>query len=705
MLARLVRAHSVIIVQESESMVEKARLQSGKGAPPADAFWTSNRVWIVTADGRVLEWDTTAFPGFVQEAAKEDALAHDKMEARKTSEHGDEEPGNQQVAPKRKRLQKAGASSDKDDDDEDDDDNIDFSQPTKSFVDDEALEDNNEDDEIRPSSVHETHASKGGDDTDDVMVHDDGDEDDENSFDMDQFPAPTSRETPVWSPPAAEPQAAFGPSSTPLEDPRRFLCWNQVGALSVRETDNGRTSVDIDFTDAAFRRPISFTDTVGFIVGSLGEEGAILASDVPEADDDDDNDLGEVVDGLNISETTRAALKKSRKKDLAANGSTIYFRRYETFASNRDKDWYLTLPAGERVLGCAAGEGWSAVATHRRFVRLFSPGGNQGRIFWIEGDPVTMVGRSRFLAVVYHQSAPLLDGTQKMGYTLYDAVVGRVITKGSLSCLSSRATLQWVGFSNDSCLMAMDSDGMLSMLVSSAEVATYWEWMPVLDTMALRKSSEDTHWPIHVTDGKLVCVPLKGGKKYPDVARRPVTTTVGLRLPLARSQLTTTHAVEELSIRAIVTLHQRRAVQQVLHPGEEESDEDFVQEYRALSAQVDKVTLKLFASMVEAGKLERALDLMERLHLERSFDVAMKIADRHRKLVDRIEQVRDRKFPPEDEEDDDEDDYDLSQSPPDATLAPATHSRVTPDGVAGRNPKRSFGAWEGNDDRKARRIS
>jgi chromosome transmission fidelity protein 4 len=64
--------------------------------------------------------------------------------------------------------------------------------------------------------------------------------------------------------------------------------------------------------------------------------------------------------------------------------------------------------------------------------------------------------------------------------------------------------------------------------------------------------------------------------------------------------------------------------------------------------------------MVEAGKLERALDLVGRLHLEKSFDIAITMADRlnHRSLSDRIEQAKERwlslQFPdqPEDVEDD-----------------------------------------------------
>lgn len=134
-------------------------------------------------------------------------------------------------------------------------------------------------------------------------------------------------------------------------------------------------------------------------------------------------------------------------------------------------------------------------------------------------------------------------------------------------------------------------------------------------------------------------------------------------------------------------------------------DEGFENEYLSLSAQVvritvafypkhvsvgspydssytqDKVTLKIFAGTVEAGKLERALDLVERLHLEKSYDLAMTIADNHRKLVDRIEEAKDRRFgsdyanfPTDDPEDSYEEDPDVTYE----------SSRITPDSTAGR---------------------
>lgn len=174
-----------------------------------------------------------------------------------------------------------------------------------------------------------------------------------------------------------EPQPAFAPSSTPLELTRRYMCWNHIGAITLLQGELGmsRSNVDIDFTDSAFHRPLSFTDNMGFILGSLGEDGGIFATDVTDDDDldvNDDDDLGDVVN--NMSEATKAAVKRSQRnrmsKDggLKATGSSIYFHRFETFGALRDKDWYLTLPAGERAMGCACGEGWGAVVTRYVFV-------------------------------------------------------------------------------------------------------------------------------------------------------------------------------------------------------------------------------------------------------------------------------------------------------------------------------------------------
>ncbi len=173
----------------------------------------------------------------------------------------------------------------------------------------------------------------------------------------------------------------------------------------------------------------------------------------------------------------------------------------------------------------------------RRFLRSFTSGGVQGPVIWLKGEPVTMVGRGYFLAVFYHESNPSIDKTQHLGYSLYDGRNMREISSGSVAAISPGSFLTWVGFSNDFALSVMDSNGILSMLMSmkseeSDEVASF-SWLPMLDTFGLKKSREDSFWPVCVQNGKLICVPLKG-VPHPNPTRRPLTTSLQLRMPLAR---------------------------------------------------------------------------------------------------------------------------------------------------------------------------
>lgn len=269
-------------------------------------------------------------------------------------------------------------------DDDDSDDDIDFSadssgtkKKTVSFVADEADEDNDDDSAVAPR--------KEGDATTSTTTPAETREDDEDYYmggaDDDFGDYEESRPS-SFAPAASlpEPQPPFAPSATPLELPRRIMCWNQVGTISYQRDEEGgaRNTVDIDFTDSATRRPISFSDNMDFILGSLGDDGAIFASDVSGDEDDDmDDEDGKIVDGLNMSERTKKLLKRSLKRRMNKSdgrmptGSKVYFHRFETFGSSRDKDWLLTLPDGERVLGCACGEGWSAVVT--RYVYVCQP--------------------------------------------------------------------------------------------------------------------------------------------------------------------------------------------------------------------------------------------------------------------------------------------------------------------------------------------
>ncbi|KAL7578377.1 hypothetical protein ACA910_012779 [Epithemia clementina (nom. ined.)] len=592
---------------------------------PTDVCFLNDTLYVSTADAKVMMWTNfqTKF-GLKEKGDVSSVLTTSKADSKEntdnTNKHGS-----------KRKLIKASSSENGDDEDED----VDFTKESKSattsgYVDEEAADDNS------PLETGDSEEARNGHEDLDGSYVSNGDDDIDMEVLRPRIAVPTLQ--------LPDPQAPFAPSATPLDLPRRFLCWNHIGTITTMQSD-GRNTINMQFHDSGFRvRPtVNFTDTMGFIMGSLGEEGGLFATDLPHDDDDDDDDLRGVVDGLQISEQTKVALKRSRagNKGKKLAGSTIYFHRFETIASIRDKDWYITLDCGERVLGCACGTAWSAVITSRRFLRLFTSGGNQDLILCLSGDPVTIVGRSRLLAVFYHDQQPQMDGTQKLGFLLYDAIANRVIGKGPVSCLSPRSSLEWVGFSADLSLMAMDSNGLLSMLIS-LDSGAGWEWMPVLDTQELRKSESDRFWPISVMDGKLNCVPLKGGVKYPSAARKPITSNIGLRLPFVRGLLPQTKALEELSVRAIVSLQQKKVMFELVADGD--VDEQFERDHERLSAQVDKVTLKMFAETVKAGKLEKALDLVERLHLEKSFELAMILATNHAKLASKIEGIRERRF-------------------------------------------------------------
>jgi chromosome transmission fidelity protein 4 len=108
----------------------------------------------------------------------------------------------------------------------------------------------------------------------------------------------------------------------------------------------------------------------------------------------------------------------------------------------------------------------------------------------------------------------------------------------------------------------------------------------------------------------------------------------------------------------------------------------------------------LFVATVDAGKVERALDLVDRLHLEKSYDLAIQLADHHRKLADLIEDAKERKFAEDDEE---EDEYDDNGSPRNSfvdRLAPA--SQISPDASQTFKIKRSMGHPEKSIAKKVR---
>lgn len=104
----------------------------------------------------------------------------------------------------------------------------------------------------------------------------------------------------------------------------------------------------------------------------------------------------------------------------------------------------------------------------------------------------------------------------------------------------------------------MDTSGRMCILVPLSNNS--WQFVPVLDTKYHTKNSSDFFWPVTVLEGKLICIPLKGGREHPDPVRRPVTTSLMLQLPLGRSSTVGNGyatKLEELGMRGSLALGQK----------------------------------------------------------------------------------------------------------------------------------------------------
>jgi len=153
--------------------------------------------------------------------------------------------------------------------------------------------------------------------------------------------------------------------------------------------------------------------------------------------------------------------------------------------------------------------------------------------------------------------------------------------------------------------------------------------------------------------------------------------------------------LEEVYLRSDLALRQKRLVH-----ADDQDDEDVAADYERYRTNVDKVTLKLYFEAVRANQTEMALDLVGRLHKEKSYDVALKAADRMNRvqLSEEIEKKRDDKFGVMEEEEDyfeEEDGYYSDEQPHRRTTSTtndtpnsSTHSSSQLRNISPEAPKR-----------------
>jgi chromosome transmission fidelity protein 4 len=434
-------------------------------------------------------------------------------------------------------------------------------------------------------------------------------------------------------------QGPFQPGSTHAgsDGKRRYLVWNATGTIISRDEET-HSQLEIEFSDSSRHRSVRLTDHYQFTMAALNDTAAFFASEAGE-------------------------LPEDAPEDAKPSASTLFYRPFQSWASN--SEWVLQLSEGESAVAVAVGRKFAAVATTRQFLRLFKSSGIQAGVVQLPGPVVTMVGSdcgNGLLAVIYH-TAPTYDGRQKLGYMLLSTEQGTELGRGSIDLLPD-AVLTWAGFSEENVLVVIDSSGLLLGLSPTLGM----QWSPLLDLHRISTSEFETHWPVCVQGGKLLCVHLQGGLAgisnwdVPKTIPRPILKAIRLQMPLL--QLERGAKGERGQAAALEDAYLRGDMHRQLHNWERKMrlrdstrDEEEARRVVLENAELDKTTIKLVQAAMKDGRSARALELCGRLTLAKSFDIVLRIAQHARgqnDLGERINALKALKLQEEEEEEDDD---------------------------------------------------
>ncbi|KAL4439932.1 hypothetical protein ABPG75_002933 [Micractinium tetrahymenae] len=393
-----------------------------------------------------------------------------------------------------------------------------------------------------------------------------------------------------------QPQEPIQPGATEMGDTgRRYLAYNTLGCIVLKqEEDHNVVEVTFHDTSRMRKRIPLLNDFFGFTLGSLGEKGALYAS-----------------------------------RSNCDSASTIVYRPYECWAPH--SDWTLALPKGEEAECAAAGGSFCAVATSRRQLRLFSQAGTQTHLISLAGAPVALAARGHQVAAVWHAAAPTASGDQCLQYALYDVAEQRQLHAGPLP-LSPRATLAWLGFTQEGLLAAYDSEGELRLRSGDFGGA----WVTAFSAAAERKSTEQ-YWVVGLGAKEMQCIVCANSPEpaVPSGSARPVVTVVALKAPVVAQDAATAPFEADLVRHGALLSHLAASAADA-----KDSDEAAELEVALHTAQLeaDRISLRLVQKLLGTERHARVLEIACTLHNMPALEGALKLANHHRAsaLAERI---------------------------------------------------------------------
>ncbi|GJJ69992.1 chromosome transmission fidelity protein 4 [Entomortierella parvispora] len=401
---------------------------------------------------------------------------------------------------------------------------------------------------------------------------------------------------------------AFQSGSTVLKDERRYLAFNLLGLITT--VDHGtHATISVEFHDKLTQRGYHFTDNNHYSMACLGMNGALFAAASSDG-----------------------------------NPSTVFYKTSDSWATK--SEWQIYLPDGEDATSVALNAESAIVTTSRGYVRVFSQSGIQTGLFGV-GPVISSAGKGDLVLLVHHQGEPF-QGSQNLGYSMYNVETGQRIQQGVLP-VSDDTFISWIGFSEGGIPAFYDDKGVMHVLNYYRRV-DQGQWTPILDTgmyhLNLEPEARPYYWPIGLTDQTMSCVRCKKGEVEPATIPKPFLTELPLKMPtLYQESASGQHEEGWLRTRILSGLNKDEKIATTAS-----RDDDIV---ARKELEMDKLVLQMIDLACKSDRTQKAQDLTAMLCNLRSIDAAIKIAHHHNlhSLMERMNWVKEIKMKEEENRD------------------------------------------------------
>ncbi|KAH0788058.1 WD repeat and HMG-box DNA-binding protein 1 [Histomonas meleagridis] len=310
-------------------------------------------------------------------------------------------------------------------------------------------EDESEDEEMKENEKREKKLDKAfivG--SDQSVDEDEEDEEEENLEKMYHFDSDYDEDKDELH------QMMPGSTST-FVNKRRFLCWNLIGTIFLRENVDEGSSIDIEFADTTKYKDQHFENRDNFILGSLSTGGIVLAS-----------------------------------------RTYVWFKSFLSWAN--DNEFSTRFPDNETIDLIACGEDWFAIATEAPRLHLYMSSGLEIAIIPVASRLTSMIGAGELLAIVYGEYSD---------FKLFNVKHRKVVAEGNLPI---RKPLKWIGF-DQTTLYVLGNDNQLYGLIFNFGS----QWVPLCDVQIKLENEKDSFWAVGVGKSNLWGVFLNENEESP----------------------------------------------------------------------------------------------------------------------------------------------------------------------------------------------